>query len=49
MAKSYRAPTLAALGATDVVTHGLLHGAFREPAPFPGSNLTWTTHAMLDL
>jgi hypothetical protein len=49
MSKTYRTPTVATLGAAEVVTRGLVVGPITEPAPFPGSVLTKTTHAMLDL
>jgi hypothetical protein len=48
MAKSYRTPTVIALGAADAVTHGCdCRGPLLEP---PGTNppFSMTTHAMLD-
>jgi len=49
MAKTYRTPTVAALGAADVVTHGLSKGPISEKAPSGHPTWTFTTHAMLDL
>jgi len=46
MAKTYRTPTVATLGAADVVTRGLSNGS---PAETPIGGRSKTTHAMLDL
>jgi hypothetical protein len=49
MAKTYRTPTVATLGAADVVTRGLPMGPLGEPAPNGHPTFTRTTHALLDL
>jgi hypothetical protein len=49
MAKTYRTPTVATLGAADVVTRGLSSGGPSEIAPPLKPTFVFTTHAMLDL
>jgi hypothetical protein len=44
MAKTYRTPTVASLGAAETLTKGLLKGKFTEVGTF-----IKTTHAVLDL
>jgi hypothetical protein len=49
MAKTYSTPTVAPLGAAEVLTHGLVSGTLSEQAPIGFPTRTKTTHAMLDL
>jgi len=46
VAKTYRSPSVASLGAAEVMTRGLSGGTLGESKPFPTNK---TTHAMLDL
>jgi hypothetical protein len=46
MSKTYRTPSVAALGTADVMTSGLQFGTIKET---PVNGLVSTTHAMLDL
>jgi hypothetical protein len=46
VAKTYRTPSVASLGAAEVMTRGLSGGTLSEARPIPTNK---TTHAMLDL